>query len=424
MSDTNCAVNKIQLQDLYKENRDLDVQALRFRSLEKHFNEYFDNAGPLFFTSPGRIEIGGNHTDHNNGCILASAIDIDTAAAAKKNNLDEINLISRDLDQKYSVSLGDLHVKPEERGTTAGLIRGVAAKLQAEGHIIGGFDCVLESNIGIGSGLSSSASVEVLIGTILNDLYNGSLISPVEIAKYGQYAENNYFGKPCGLMDQLAIAVGGIVFVDFFDKDNPKVEKLNFSFSDNGFETIIVNTGATHADLTDDYASIPSEMKAVSGYFGKNLCRFISRREIMDKIKELRTLYGDRAVLRALHFLSENERVEKEVRALQDGRMEDFISLVKQSGDSSFKFLQNIYPNKDYKLQSITIALELTEHYLRENSSRGTCRVHGGGFAGTILTFVESALAGNYLGLMDSILGQNSATRVKVREYGTCRVTL
>lgn len=415
---------KMELRELYMDNLTLEAQAFRLRSLEKYFNESFGASEPAFFTSPGRIEIGGNHTDHNNGLILASAIDTDTIAAAQKNNLNSINLISVDLKSSFSVDLGNLQMQESEKGTTSALIRGMASKFLLEGHMIGGFDCVLQSDVAIGSGLSSSASVEVLIGTILNEFYNSGSVSPVEIAKYGQYAENNFFGKPCGLMDQLAIAVGGIVFVDFFDKDNPKVEKLDVDFSGYGFETVIVNTGATHVDLTDDYAAIPSEMKSVAGYFGKSLCRFISRNDVLNNMKDLRSKLGDRAVLRALHFLEENERVEREVLALKNGEINEFMSLIKQSGDSSFKFLQNIYSNKNYKEQSVSIALEVTEYYLKKNFSRGSCRVHGGGFAGTILTFIEHNLFGDYMALINRALGTGSAHNVQVREYGACRIRL
>ncbi|MCU7522916.1 MAG: galactokinase [Ignavibacteria bacterium] len=416
--------NNMELKELYKNNGTLEAQTFRLRNLEKYFNENFEASKPAFFTSPGRIEIGGNHTDHNNGLILASAIDTDTIAAAQKNNLNRINLISGNLKSRFSVDLGNLHIQEAEKGTTSALIRGMAAKFLLEGHMIGGFDCVLQSDVAIGSGLSSSASVEVLIGTILNEFYNAGGVSPVEIAKFGQYAENNFFGKPCGLMDQLAIAVGGIVFVDFFDKDNPKVEKLNVNFSDYGFEAVIVNTGATHADLTDDYAAIPSEMKAVAGYFGKSLCRFIKRSDILDNMKDLRIKLGDRAVLRALHFLEENERVKREVLAIKNGEITEFLSLIKQSGDSSFKFLQNIYSNKNYKEQSVSIALELTEYYLKKNFSRGSCRIHGGGFAGTILAFVEHNLFDDYMSLINRALEPGSVHKVEVREYGACRIKL
>ncbi|HEX2962917.1 MAG TPA: galactokinase family protein [Ignavibacteriales bacterium] len=416
--------NNMELKELYKDNGTLEAQTFRLRNLEKYFNENFGASEPAFFTSPGRIEIGGNHTDHNNGLILASAIDTDTIAAAQKNNLNRINLISGNLKSMFSVDLGNLHIQEAEKGTTSALIRGMAAKFLLEGHMIGGFDCVLQSDVAIGSGLSSSASVEVLIGTILNEFYNAGGVSPVEIAKFGQFAENNFFGKPCGLMDQLAIAVGGIVFVDFFDKDDPKVEKLNVNFSDYGFEAVIVNTGATHADLTDDYAAIPSEMKAVAGYFGKSLCRFIKRSDILDNMKDLRIKLGDRAVLRALHFLEENERVEREVLSLKNGEINEFMSLIKQSGDSSFKFLQNIYSNKNYKEQSVSIALELTEYYLKKNSSHGSCRVHGGGFAGTILAFLEHGLFEGYLDMVNKVLWPGSALKVRAREFGACRVNL
>ncbi|MDP4173784.1 MAG: galactokinase family protein [Bacteroidota bacterium] len=415
---------EIKLEELYIEEYFRNKKAESFGRLISQFNEKFDSKNHILFSSPGRIEIGGNHTDHNNGCILAAAINIDSSAVVSKNSQNRINLFSRDLKETYSVELDDLEVKQEEKSKTSGLIRGLAYKFRTNGYNVGGFDCILESMIGIGSGLSSSASIEMLIATILNSLYNNSEISPVELAKYGQFAENNYFGKPCGLMDQLAIAEGGIVSVDFKNEENPKVEKLNVDFATRGFSIIVVNTGGTHADLTDDYASIPKEMKDIAGYFGKSRLRLISRDDIIKNIFTLREIFGDRAVLRALHFFEENERVGLEVASLKENKTEEFLKLVKQSGNSSAKWLQNIYSTKDNKQQSMSLALEITEYFMKENSSCGATRVHGGGFAGTILTFIEEALADKYIKLMSAIFSESSALKVSVREYGSCRVKL
>lgn len=423
MAETN-SIQKVNLSSLYKNKTEIRSQEQRFAKLTDLFNQTFAAQELFYFSSPGRIEIAGNHTDHNNGLILAAAINIDSIAVVSQNEENKINLYSVDMNQLYSVELDELEKKPDERGKTSGLIRGIAAMFSVQGYKIGGFNCVVESSIGIGSGLSSSASIEVLIGTILNDLFNDNRITPVEIAKFGQTAENKYFDKPCGLMDQLAIAEGGIVAVDFKDKNYPGVEKLPADFSDYGFSLVIVNTGGTHANLTDDYASIPMEMKAVAAFFHESSCRSLSREQIMEHLDELRNTCGDRALLRALHFLSENERVEEQVNNLSNNRFDLFLQLIRESGNSSARWLQNIYSIKDPRHQSISLALEITEQFFRENGSRGACRVHGGGFAGTILVFVEDAKLKNYVALMEKLFGQDAAKIISIRNYGTCRLNI
>lgn len=415
---------EMKIEELYTGSNSVNIQKERYSGLAALFNEKYGSREPMFFSSPGRIEVGGNHTDHNNGCILAAAIDIDTIAAAAENQENRINLYSKDLNEHFTVDLSDLNIRKDEAGKTSGLIRGIAAKLRQEGFKTGGFDCVLESRIGIGSGLSSSASVEVLIGTILNCLYNDSAISFIDLAKYGQYAENHYFGKPCGLMDQLAIAAGGAVAVDFYDKERPKVEKIDLNLSGAGFAAVIVNTGGTHADLTDDYASVPAEMKAVAKKLGKELLRFTSREDLMDNLSAVRSECGDRAVLRALHFFGENERAVFESAALREGNIGEFLRLVAESGNSSARWLQNTYSSRSIREQNIPLALEMTEYYMKRRGSKGAGRVHGGGFAGTILAFIETGLLEDYIAFMNGIFGRNSVMSVSIRNHGACRVVL
>ena len=417
-------LNEVELSSIAKSTDEIKLQEKRFDELKTLFNEKFSPDELYYFTSPGRIEIGGNHTDHNHGCILAAAIDMDTVAVASKTDNNTIEFFSKEMDRKFTVDLSNLEKKNEETGSTSALIRGIASKFVNDGYKIGGFNSIVESKIGIGSGLSSSASIEVLIGTILNSFYNEGKIDPVEIAKVGQFSENKYFGKPCGLMDQLAIAYGGIIAVDFKNPEKPVIDKIEIDFSDLGLSVAIVDTGGTHANLTADYASIPHEMKLISQHFGESVCRFISREQIIDNLQELRVKYGDRAVLRAFHFLEENGRVGKQTEALKEKNIRRFLELINESGNSSSRWLQNIYSIKDYKSQNINIALTITENFLKENNSTGACRVHGGGFAGTILAFIETANLTNYIPLMEKVFGQNSVKVVSIRNSGACMVKL
>ena len=336
------------------------------------------------FSAPGRTEISGNHTDHQHGSVLAAAVNLKTTALVTLNESGIIRVISEGY-APVEVNVGDLSIHPEETNTTAALIRGVASSFAQRGAKLGGFDASVSSTVLPGSGLSSSAAFEVLIGNILNTLFFESKLDAVEIARIGQYAENVYFGKPCGLMDQMASSVGGMVFIDFADPENPLVEKINFDFSATGYALCIIDTGADHADLTDEYAAIPQELKAVCAFFGKEFLRDVPEDDFWRQLPALRAAVGDRPILRAIHVYNENRRVLMQKQALADGDFDTFLGLVRESGKSSWCLLQNVIPKGQTKHQEVALALALAEKLL---NGEGACRVHGGGFAGTIQAFV------------------------------------
>ena len=300
-----------------------------------------------------------------------------------------------------------------------GLIRGMAYGLQKNGHKIGGFQAYVTSDVLNGAGMSSSAAFEVLVGTILSGLYNGMSISPVEIAQVAQYAENVYFGKPCGLMDQMACSVGGLIHIDFADPANPLVEKVEVDFSSYQHSLCITDTKGSHADLTDDYALIPQEMRKVAEFFGKSFLRQVNPEDFYKELPQIRKKCGDRPVLRALHFFEEDKRVEKEVSSLKEGNFQGFLQTVKESGDSSFKYLQNIYTNKDVQNQSVSIGLAVSGSIL---PGHGVSRVHGGGFAGTIQAFVADDFVEEYRSILDNVYGKGSCHVLKVRPFGGIKV--
>lgn len=408
--------------NIVMENFIMEITDTRIKDLLNIYDLNFKSEKKYLFSSPGRIEIAGNHTDHNNGRVVAAAINLDSLAVVSKNDDEKVNFVSKNLNQFITVDLNDLQKKEYETGKTASLIRGIAAKLSADGYKIGGFDCVVESKVAIGSGLSSSASIEVLIGTIFNNFYNDDKIDAVEIAKIGQYAENNYFGKPCGLMDQLAIACGGIVGIDFLDFEKPVLENINIHFSQHGYALILIETGGSHADLTNDYASITEEMKAVAHYFNEKTLRSVNREQIIKNINELRKKLGDRAILRAFHFLEEDKRAASLLNTIRNGEFNLFLKSVSESGSSSVKWLQNSFSNNDVGHQGISLALELTEYFIKENKIRGAAKVHGGGFAGTILAIIENSVVDEYKSLMKNVFGENAVTRVYVRDSGAARL--
>lgn len=330
-----------------------------------------------------------------------------------------MKVLSDGYNDLITISLNELEKKMEEEGTTHALIRGVLAKMRMNGHKIGGFQAYVTSDVLIGAGLSSSAAFETLIGTMISYMYNDGKISAVEIAKIGQYAENEYFGKPCGLMDQMACSVGSLVYIDFADPENPMVEQVNFDMDAYGYSLCITDTKGSHADLTPDYAAIPKEMKQAAECFGKKVLGEVSKKEIINNITLIRERAGDRAALRALHFICENERVQKEVDALRKDNFPQFLANVKESGDSSFKYLQNVYTCDDVQHQNVSVALALSDVILGE---KGVCRVHGGGFAGTIQAFVPIYLESNYQKEMDKIFGKGSCEVLKIRKYGGIKV--
>ncbi len=396
----------------------IEKQVSRYEALAGLFREKFGEQEVHFFSTPGRTEIGGNHTDHNFGRVLAGSINLDSVAVAARNNENVVRVYSVGYDNAFEVSLDMLEPNPEEFGTTTSLIRGIAARLKELGYEIGGFNAYLTSDVLPGSGLSSSASIEVLIGNIISSLYNEDKILPEELAMTGQYAENIFFGKPCGLMDQVACAMGGIVTIDFRDPADPQITKVDFDFAAQDYSMIVVDTGGTHADLTDDYASVPTEMKSVAEALGSSVVREIEIEDLMASLSEVRAKTGDRAVLRALHFLGDNARVTRQVAALENNDFKSFLDMITDSGNSSYKRLQNIYSPSNVSEQGVALALSLTENFLEE-IGEGACRVHGGGFAGTIQIFLPNKAVEAYGKLMKPIFGENAVHALKIRALGT-----
>jgi len=404
--------------DIYVDATKLAYQKERYVRAIEMFETHYGAGEAEIFSAPGRSEVGGNHTDHQHGEVLAASINLDTIGIAKRTEDNQIRIISDDYDEVI-ISLDDMGYKEEEKETTTALIKGVVAGFVERGYNVGGFCAYATSDVLIGAGLSSSAAFETLIGTILSGLYNDMSISAITIAIIGQYAENVYFGKPCGLMDQMACSVGNLVHIDFKDPKNPDVEKLDFNMSEHGYSLCITDTKGSHADLTDEYAAVPLEMKAVANHFGKEVLRDVSYADVIKEIPSLRKTLGDRSVLRAIHFFCENERVVKEVNALKKGNMNLFLDRVKESGDSSYKYLQNVYSNSDVKHQNISIALMMSDVLLK---TEGVSRVHGGGFAGTIQAFVKNDFVETYKNQMDHIFGEGSCKDLRIRKYGGMKV--
>lgn len=406
------------LLDIYVDESKVEYQRERYIKTIRKFEKYYGCGEVAIFSAPGRSEIGGNHTDHQHGEVLAASVNLDTLGVVRATGDDTIRVIS-DGGEEIVISLEDVSVKLKEKGTTTALIKGVVEGFAENGYQVGGFCAYITSDVLIGAGLSSSAAFETLIGTVLSGLYNDMKVSPVEIAMIGQFAENVYFGKPCGLMDQMACSVGNLVYIDFKDPANPKVEKVAADMDAFGYSLCITDTKGSHADLTDEYAAVPEEMKRVAQYFGKDVLREITVKEVLGEIHALRKSLGDRCVLRALHFITENERVQKEVNALITGNIKQFLALVKASGDSSYKYLQNVYSNKDLKNQNVSVALMISEMLLED---AGVSRVHGGGFAGTIQAFVKKEYVPEYKRGMDTVFGDGACSDLRIRKYGGIKV--
>ena len=404
--------------DIYLDESLLDYQNKRYADAVAKFEELFGEKEVEIYSAPGRSEVGGNHTDHQLGMVLATSINLDAIAVVSKTGENIIRVVSEGYDM-VEVDIEDLEEKAFEEGTTIALIRGVAANLKERGYVIGGFEAYITSDVLIGAGLSSSAAFEVIIGTILSGLFNDMSISPVLIAQAGQFAENVYFGKPSGLMDQMACSVGGLIHIDFKNPEEPVVEKVPSDFEAYKYSLCIVDTKELHDDLTEDYAEIPAEMKKVAAFFKKKVLREVDEEEFFQQIPGLRSVLGDRPVLRALHFFEEEKRVESQVHALRNGEFEEFLSLVKASGDSSFKYLQNIYTNRAVQKQAMSVALGVSESVLKKH---GVSRVHGGGFAGTIQVFVENSFVEEYRNAMDKVFGAGSCHVLKVRQHGGIQV--
>ncbi|MEC0180138.1 galactokinase family protein [Paenibacillus peoriae] len=422
MTDTellNSGEGQIVLARMYGQQQ-VSEQTTRYQSLIQAYREHFGVGNIELFSAPGRCEIGGNHTDHNHGKVLAGSITLDTIAVAAKVEEPVITFFSEGYLTKYVIHLNDLSPQPEDDGTTL-LVRGMVAGLLEFGYRIGGFQAYISSNVFSASGLSSSASFEMLICTIISHFYNVGVLDAVAKSKIGQYAENRYWNKPSGLLDQMACAYGGLVAIDFVNPKEPIINPVHWNFQQNGYSLVIVNTGGNHADLTDDYAAVPNEMYAVARSLGASVCRDLLPEDLYANLKMVRETAGDRAVLRALHFFEENKRVDEQVKALQERRFSDFLRLVTESGNSSWKWLQNVYRSEVAREQDVSVALALTEIYLKSIDD-SACRVHGGGFAGVILTILPNDYVEDYKTWISGMLG-TPVLVVNVREHGAVNVS-
>jgi len=394
------------------------AQAKRYEEALATFKSTFGHDDAEMFSSPGRTEIGGNHTDHNYGRVLAGAVNLDNIAVAKPNGTMKVRILSSGYPQ-FEVDLNNLEPNKEEYFTSVALVRGISARMKELGFNIGGFDAVIDSGVPKGSGLSSSASFEVLIGAIISHLFNEGKLDAVQNAIIGQYAENNFFGKPCGLMDQTACSVGGLVTIDFEDPSKPIVKKVDFDFTKTGYALVITDTGGNHADLNDEYASLPTEMKSVAAQFGKNVLRQVTLEQVIDNIPQMRGKVSDRAILRAIHFERDNARVAEQVAALEKGDFKSFLKMVIASGQSSYMYNQNVYPVNNVEEQGLSLALALSDIVL---GSEGAWRVHGGGFAGTIQAFVPESLLDEYVKTIENAFGEGKCWKLFIRPQGAIKV--
>ena len=407
------------LMDMYLDENKLEYQKQRYVDAISKYEALYGAGEVAIYSAPGRSEIGGNHTDHQNGEVLAASVNLDAIAIVKPLDEPVVKVVSGNYPM-ITVDLNDLAKKDSEEGTTLALIKGVLAGVKERGGNVGGFQTYITSDVLIGAGLSSSAAFETVIGTITSGLYNDMKISAVDIAIIGQYAENYYFGKPCGLMDQMACSVGNLVHIDFADKKNPVIDPVSCDFAKYGYSLCITDTKGSHADLTDDYAAVPAEMRAAAAVLGQELLHGVTMEQLLENSAEIRAKAGDRAYLRAIHFVNENVRVQQEVAALRAEDFEGFLKVVKASGDSSYKFLQNVYTSHDVQHQNVSIALAVSETVL--GSDKGVCRVHGGGFAGTIQAFVKNDAVVEYKATMDKVFGKDACNVLKIRKYGGMKV--
>lgn len=409
-----------KLKQLYGDDADMLVhQKKRYAAALDEFAKLYPQRKQVgIFSAPGRTEVGGNHTDHQHGCVLAAAVNLDVIAVVGFHQEGVIRLKSMGYSQ-IQVQLSDLSKKPEEEGTSTALIRGIAAKFADMGVSLSGWDAYSTSEVLSGSGLSSSAAFEVLVGTIIDQHDNGGKAGAVEIAKIGQYAENVYFGKQSGLMDQMVSSVGGFVWIDFADTEKPVIQKHTFDFAQAGYCLCITDTKGSHADLTPNYVAVPTEMKQVAAYFGKSVLREVSAEQFRKAIPQLRKTCSDRAILRAAHFFAESERATAEAKALEDGDLSAFFALVRESGTSSAELLQNLFSCQKPTEQAIPLGIWYSKQFLGE---KGAVRVHGGGFAGTIQAFVPVEEAEAYCQCMNQLFGKGSCHKLSVRPLGGVRV--
>lgn len=407
-----------KFEELYQQ--EAQSQRARYEELRNGFIKQFgDGEGGEFFSAPGRSEVGGNHTDHNHGRVLAAAVNLDIAAYARKTDNGKAVLKSAEYPKIDVVEIDDLARKQEEAETSASLLRGICARCKELGYTVGGFEAYTITRVLKGSGLSSSAAFEVLVVTIISHLYNDGKIDPVTAAKIAQYAENVYFGKPSGLLDQMASSVGGFTSIDFKDPENPVINKVDFDITAAGYALCVVDTGGNHADLTGEYAAIPKEMKQVAAFFGKEYLRDVDETAFYQQIGEIRKQTGDRAVLRAMHFFDDDRLAAEEAKALQTGDFESFKDMIISSGRSSSQRLQNVFAVVNPQEQGLTLALALTERLL---AGKGAWRVHGGGFAGTIQAFVPLSFLDQYRTEIEKVFGQGTCYTLSIRQPGGTKV--
>ena len=407
---------------IYIDDSKIKYQTERYIAAVKKYTELFSNSKDYdddvcIISAPGRTEVCGNHTDHQRGEVLAASINDDAIAIVGSSN--SVNIMSEGYPM-ISFSIDDISKNDNEEGTTVALIKGVLAGCRDKGFSIGGFNAYITSDVLGGSGLSSSAAFETVIGNVISNLYNDGKIDAVTIARIGQYAENHYFGKPCGLMDQMACSVGGLCHIDFASPEEPIIESIDVSLDEYGYSLCITDTKGSHADLTPDYAAVPAEMKSIASYFGKNVLKELNENDVLENINSLREKYGDRAVLRAFHFYEENIRVKTAAEALKNHDFNSFLDNISKSGNSSYKYLQNVFTTHDITHQNVSIALCISEMVLGDEG--GVARVHGGGFAGTIQAFVKNEFVSKYKDSMDSVFGEGACAVLKIRNYGGIRV--
>lgn len=393
---------------------DVSSARTRFAAVIEDYASRFGNEDVSLFTAPGRTEMGGNHTDHQHGRVLAGSVTMDMVACAGPNDSRWIRIASQGYPE-VAVNLDDLERKPREEGTSAALVRGVAAALHERGHHLAGFSASVSSTVPGGAGLSSSAAYEILVGVILNHFSCDDSVSLIELAQIGQFAESQYFGKPCGLLDQMACAIGGAISIDFNDPSEPIVETIDLNLDDYGHVMCIIESGGDHADLTDEYAAVPAEMRSAAEFFDKQFLRDVDEASFWESLAALREQVGDRAVLRAIHFFGDNARVPEQIAALREHRFDDYLGMVDQSGLSSAVQLQNLYATKTPQQQAVVVAISLAKHLL---GGRGAVRVHGGGFAGTIQAYVPTSMQEEFTAGIERVLGSGTCHAARVRPVG------
>lgn len=406
--------------DLYGKNVDYKDSLDRYTELLAKHKEYFKKDKDIaLFSTPGRSEIAGNHTDHNLGKVIAASINLDTIAAVSKRDDNRVILKSEGF-PVVDIDISDTAVREYERNTTEALVRGIAQKITSLGFSLKGFNANTTTNVLKGSGLSSSAAIEILCGNIFSNLYCDDKLSPLDLSLIGKFSENEYFGKPSGLMDQIGCSFGNVIGIDFKNPANPTIVNIDADFNEHGYELVIVDTKGNHADLTPDYAAVPTEMKTVAAYFGKTVLREVDEAEFYAKLSELKmALNNDRAILRAIHFFNENRRVDRMIAALKYNDINTFFKEVNESGNSSFKYLQNIYSPAHPTVQGLSIGLALSERLL---NGSGATRVHGGGFAGTIQAYVKTKEFEKYKEEMELVFGKKAVTILSVRKLPTTRI--